>query len=447
MKQILNKLSQTFWKIENKIAFYPSLIAVGGVLFALAMVYIEQLGVSAYLQKVLPVLVINDLETARVILSTLIAGLISILVFSFSMVMILLNQAATNFSPRLLPGLISNKKHQSILGIHLAGIFYCLITLISIEPTETGYQVPGFSVLIAIAFITASLIAFISFIHSISQSIQVDYILKSTFKAAKSRLDSLIEFESGNDFSAAAKKPFDDTSQWFDYYMPQSGYLQSVNTSRLHKLAKDTNTLVLVIPTKNTFLLAGQPIFKSKQKLDEEQAKVWLNQFLIESSEAMSQNYSLAFQVITEIAIKAMSPGVNDPGTALTCIDYLTELTALRMKKSDEIYIGEADEITIEINIIHFKQLLYVILAPFRAYCSHDINIVTKLLLMCEYLLLQKCVKESYHQTIKREAQQIINDAKKKLDNELDLETLNVIKEKLEQLWYGLARTMNQPFD
>lgn len=443
MKQILNKLSQTFWKIENKIAFYPSLIAIGGVLFSLLMVYVEQLGVSTYLQEVLPVLVINDLETARVILSTLIAGLISILVFSFSMVMILLNQAATNFSPRLLPGLISNKKHQSILGIHLAGIFYCLITLISIEPTETGYQVPGFSVLIAILFITASLVAFISFIHSISQSIQVDYILKSTFKAAKARLDSLIELESENDFSAAAKKPFADSKDWHDYYMPKSGYLQSVNTNRLHKLAKDTNTLVLVIPTKNTFLLAGQPIFKSKQKLDEEQAKVWLNQFLIESSEALTQNYSLAFQVITEIAIKAMSPGVNDPGTALTCIDYLTELTALRMKKSDEIYIGEADEISIEINIIHFSQLLYVILAPFRAYCSHDINIVSKLLLMCEYLLLQPCLKESYHQTIKKEAQQIINDAKKKLDNELDLKTLNVIKDKLDQLWCGTALTMN----
>jgi hypothetical protein len=53
---------------------------------------------------------------------------------------------------------------------------------------------------------------------------------------------------------------------------------------------------------------------------------------------------------------------------------------------------------------------------------------------MCEYLLLQTCIKDSYHQTIKKEAQQIINDAKKKLDNELDLETLNGIKEKLEQL-------------
>ena len=154
MKDLIHKITRTFWKVENKIAFYPTLIALGGILFGLIMVVVEQYGVSGFLIETMPVLVIKDVETARIILSSLIAGLISVLVFSFSMVMIILNQASTNFSPRLLPGLISNKKHQSILGIHLAGIFYCLITLISIQPTDTGYQLPGFSVLIAIVFIT-----------------------------------------------------------------------------------------------------------------------------------------------------------------------------------------------------------------------------------------------------------------------------------------------------
>ena len=89
---MFNKIIQYFWKIENKIAFYPSLIAVGGFVFALFMVLVEQYGISAYLENAMPALVISDLETARIILSSLIAGLISILVFSFSMVMIILNR-------------------------------------------------------------------------------------------------------------------------------------------------------------------------------------------------------------------------------------------------------------------------------------------------------------------------------------------------------------------
>jgi uncharacterized membrane protein len=425
MKQLIHRISQTFWRIENKIAFYPSLMAISGICFALIMVYLEQRGVSAYLQKAVPWLVINDLETARTLLSTLIAGLISILVFSFSMVMIILNQASSNFSPRLLPGLISNKKHQSILGIHLAGIFYCIITLITIEPTQSSYQLPGFSVLLAILFVTVSLGSFIYFIHSISQSIQVDYILKTTFKNAKKRIEHLIQLEQDNEIVDAGLGRFDKSSDWHDYYVPQSGYIQTINTTRLLKLAQQHETHIQVIPTKNTFLLAGLPIFKSETELDEEVAKEFLNQFLIDNSESLSENYSLAFQLITEIAIKAMSPGINDPGTALTCIDYLTELLTLRLKKSDELYLVQDKQVVIEINIIHFEKLLYVILAPFRAYCSHDIVIVSKLLRMCEYLLLQDCIKDDYKTTIKKQANEIINDAREKLQNALDLDVLD----------------------
>lgn len=422
---MFNKITQYFWKIENKIAFYPSLIAIWGVIFALLMVTAEQMGISSYLQDTLPVLVINDIETARIILSSLIGGLISILVFSFSMVMIILNQAASNFSPRLLPGLISNKKHQSILGIHLSGVFYCLITLISIQPTENNYQLPGFSVLVAIIFVTVSLASFIYFIHSISQSIQVDHILKSVFKSAKKRLELLIDYDEENKTLIDEGQHFTDTEDWYEYYSEKSGYIQTIRINQLMELIEKAETLIRVLPSKNTFLLKGIPIFKSKIKLDEETATHFLNQFIIDDTESMDENYALAFQLITEIAIKAMSPGINDPGTALTCIDYLTELLTLRMKKTDRLLIGKDKSLKIQINIIAFEKLLYTILAPFRAYCSHDIIIVSKLLHMCEYLLLQDCAKDNYKKALEKEALNIISDAKKKLNNEQDLEHLD----------------------
>ena len=429
---MLNKLVQYFWKIEDKIAFYPSLLAIWGVVFAFLMVSAEQMGISGYLQEAVPALVIKDLETARIILSSLIGGLVSILVFSFSMVMIILNQASSNFSPRLLPGLISNKKHQSILGIHLSGVFYCLITLISIQPTGENYQLPGFSVLVAIIFISVSLGAFIYFIHSISQSIQVNHILKSVFKSAKCRLETLIEYDKENMTLLKAEQQVSETDDWYEYYSEKSGYIQTMRITRLLELIDDSNTLIQVLPSKNTFILKGIPLFKSKRELDEDTAKNFLNQFIIDNSEAMGENYALAFQLITEIAIKAMSPGINDPGTALTCIDYLTELLNLRMNKTDRMLIGDKNKLKIQINITPFNHLLYTILAPFRAYCSHDIIIVSKLLNMCNYLLMQDCVTETYKAAIKQEAKSIIDDAKKKLDNEQDLKHLAGKQKKLE---------------
>src|SRR5690554_3463631 len=153
-------------------------MALAGLLLALIMMYLERHGLSQMVIKHVPIVMVQSFDTARTILGTFIGGFISILVFSFSMVMILLNQAASNFSPRLLPGLVSNKKHQIILGIYLGSLFFCLLALMLIEPGDEEVKAPGGMILMAIFMMATSLTAFLYFIHSISQSIQVDHILR-----------------------------------------------------------------------------------------------------------------------------------------------------------------------------------------------------------------------------------------------------------------------------
>src|SRR5690606_9805425 len=102
MKELYYKTLSVFRSIRSKIVFYPTGFAVGGILFAFLMMYIENQGVSKYLLDKLPVLVVDNGDTALAILSAIITGLISMMVFSFSMVMLLLNQASSNYSPRLL---------------------------------------------------------------------------------------------------------------------------------------------------------------------------------------------------------------------------------------------------------------------------------------------------------------------------------------------------------
>ena len=116
MKKYLYIVLKSLGKLESNIAFYPSIISLFGMLFAFSMIYLESIGVFKYLVEHAPILVVNNAETARSLLTTFIAGLISILVISFLLVMILLNQASSNFLPRLLPRLISNRRHQ--IGLH-----------------------------------------------------------------------------------------------------------------------------------------------------------------------------------------------------------------------------------------------------------------------------------------------------------------------------------------
>ncbi|WP_154224485.1 DUF2254 domain-containing protein [Marinicella rhabdoformis] len=432
MKKIIDPIYFLFLKLKNKLAFFPALMATWGVLFGLFMIYLEQHDISSYLQKYVPALVISDLETARTILTTFVAGLISIMVFSFSMVMILLNQAASNFSPRLLPGLISNKKHQFILGIYLMGIFYCLIVLISIEPKDLDYQLPGFSVLLSIFIMATSLAAFIFFVHSISQSIQVANILKSMFCRAELRLKQLTDESLALSQNCKAYGDLKVDDQWTPYCADKTGFIQTYDQDGLCELCEQYDTQIYIPPNKNTFLLSNLPVFKSKKKLSDEQAKAILNQIIIDDTEPLDNNYVLTFKLITEIAVKAMSPGINDPGTAVTCIDYITQLLSIRMKKPDASFFSKNDVIKVQVNNITFDDLVYLIFAPLRAYCSHDVILVTKLLKSIRYLLSVPSQDISYHSSLRAQAKLIIHDSQQALSNPSDLELILQLEQQLD---------------
>ncbi|MCM8568151.1 DUF2254 domain-containing protein [Gramella jeungdoensis] len=416
MKQLYNRTISFFNVLESRIAFYPTLLAFLGFLFAVFMLFLENKGISRYLVEHAPILVVNNGDTAMTILSALISGLISVVVFSFSMVMLLLSQASNNYSPRLLPGLISDRRHQIVLGTYLFTILYCIFILFSIQPTGDKYQIPGFSVLLGIIETVICIYAFIYFIHNISQNIQISNILQRIFNTAKSRLQELIDQEEDD------LEDFGDTSSWYEYHSEKSGYLQNMSFKNLIDICEKEETQLHIIPVKGIFVLHGIPLFRSKKELDEDTVQTILSNFNFAREELVSDNYTLAFKQITEIIVKAMSPGINDPGTAINGIDYLTELLALRMRKKDTSKIARDEKVYIKINTIDFDELLYYVMASIRSYCKHDIILIQKLLLMFHYLKKQEPDDSNYIASLEREANNLLKDAELAIDNKKDLQ-------------------------
>ncbi len=425
MQHLSNKLVTFFNSVRNNIAFYPTLLAAFGFNFAFFMIYLEDRGISTYLLETVPVLVVDNGNTAMTLLSSFITGLISMMVFSFSMVMVLLNQASSNYSPRLLPGLISDKNHQIILGIYLFTILYCIFILFSIQPTGDKYQVPGFAVLLAILFTVVCICAFIYFIHNISHNIQINNILDQIFHLAEKRLSHLIEAENG------AEKDFPDTSGWHGYHSEKTGYFQNVALNNIINICKKQETKIEILPVKGIFVLQRIPLFKSEKELDEDTVKEILSNFNFARGELIADNYALAFKQITEIIVKAMSPGINDPGTALNGIDYLTELFALRMKKRDQSIIGKDDEIYVKVSTVNFAELMYNVLASIRVYCKHDIILIQKLSIMFLYLKSQEAIHPYYYDTIEEEANILLEDAYGNIENRSDLKVIIKLARKL----------------
>lgn len=427
MKSIYNKFISFFNMVESKIAFYPTLLGIVGFSFAIFMLFLEKEGISAFIIDHVPQLVINNADTAKTLLSFLTGGIISIMVFSFSMVMVLLNQASSNFSPRVLPGLISNRNHQYVLGIYLATILYNTFTLVGINPLENDtYQLPGFSVLIGIILTVVCLGAFLYFIHSISQSIQVNTILDNIYNKAKNRLQFLLDKESETTPS------FPDTKSWKTYHSAQTGYFQNVAIPNLIAICKDEDIQLKILPVQGLFVLEGVPIIKVNKDIDADLAEKILANFNYAKGEFVEDNYALAFKQITEIGVKAMSPGINDPGTALSTIDYLTELFALRLKKNDQTIITSDSACYIAVTTTNFKELVYQVMVSYRTYCKHDLSCIQKLFIMFKYLLLQPAHLPEYHDVLISEAKLLYEDTQETITNTTDLR-------RIEALYQGLS--------
>ncbi|WP_271855710.1 DUF2254 domain-containing protein [Patiriisocius marinus] len=414
MKLLYNRARDFFNTIQSKIAFYPTLFAIFGFVLSLVMVAIEETGASQSLQKIMPQLMLEDGDTALTVMSTCVGGIISMMVFSFSMVMLLLSQASSNFSPRILPGLISNKGHQVILGIYLATIIYTIFTLFSIEPDDAQYTLPGIAILVAISLTIICLGCFIYFIHNISESIQINTILDKIYHGSRDRLIEAIKEE-----GKTTQEPF-DYNNWYSYSISSSGYFQNVSIQNLCEFCESENTLLYIAKPKGFFVLQNEIFFYSKKELDDDQIETILSNINFSRSELVEDNYILAFKQITEIAVKAMSPGINDPGTAINAIDYLTELFSYRLSKNDNNLHQHKNKTYVELAVVTFEQLLYNCMASLRTYCKHDPIIIQKLIYMLRYLSVQEMCKDSYKTTIENEIQALIADSKNALNNKHD---------------------------
>lgn len=433
MKTILIRLRSFINTITGSIAFYPTFYAISAAIFALIMKWAEKQGVSEFLQEAMPSLVISNVDTARNIITTFIAGGISILVFSFSMVMLLLSQAAANYSPRVLPNLISNRKHQYILGTFLASILYNSITIIGIASADD--HLPSFSVLLGILVAIAALGAFVYFIHSISTSIQINNILQNIYKKSADRLKHLIDSEN-------QIESFPTTSGWYLYKTIKSGTIQNISSDGLKEAAQNYETKFELLTLKGQYLLCDHPLFRSQRKLSDDQLIEVYKNFHYSESELVSDNYVLGFKQITEIGIKAMSPGINDPGTAIDTIDYLSDLVRLRMLKQDyEIVLDSNKKVLIKLKEVEFDVLMYHVFAAYRKYCKGDLLVMQKLLQLFSLCINKEACQKSYYDVLHQQAKLMIHDARESISNEQDLDRLKLQMESIDASYKKLSKS------
>ncbi len=177
MSRLYKWLRKYYSKTVNSIAFYPALISLGFLLLSILMLELDFSETGKHIKSQLSWLSLRDASTARSILTTISGGIISLTVFSFSMVMILLNQAASQMSNRMLDSMIGNRFQQIILGFYIGTIVYSLFLLSTIRDITSGIYVPALSIYLLLLFTVVDIFLFIYFLHYVTQSVKFEIII------------------------------------------------------------------------------------------------------------------------------------------------------------------------------------------------------------------------------------------------------------------------------
>ena len=416
MSAVTNRLFRLYHRVTGSIAFYPTLIAVGLASLCVVTIVLEMTWLQPYKED-LDLGLVKNADNARLILGTLVAGIISLMVFSFSMVMVVLNSAASSLSPRVIPGLISSRSHQVVLGVYLGTIINSLMLISTIQEGD-DINVPSLGIFLALGLAVICLCLFVYFIRSISLSIQVDFILNRVYKQTLAQLRTR-----RRQLQDSHGPAWPDDAQWSVVRARRSGYFKALNVTAAHDVLDDHDARMTVQVHYGFFVMPGHPLMRIDRELDDDCTNRLLDCFDFYVEEYAHRHFFFGFKQIVEIAVRALSPGINDPGTAIKAIDMLSVLLAERMEMPDHEVAHAQDRPRIFIRELNLHQLLQMTFGPQRRYGADDLQVLQALLQACKNLLYAAKDTDT-EQVLLRHAQAVVDQAAISLSGALDRQAM-----------------------
>ena len=383
----MNRVSQLFNDARSSFWFVPSLAVVDGIVTALAL--IEADAVWGYRWLALwPRIFGVGAEGARQMLSTLAGSMMSVMGITFSMTLVALALASSQYTSRILRNFMGSRATQTTLGA-FAGIFaYCLIVLRSIRGGDAAF-IPSGAVLFAFVLALVGVLVLIFFIHHIASSIQAASIIASVAQETNAAMDRVFPelqerepdgAEDAVDEQAVAPQ---DERTWYPVPALVSGYIQGVNDGAILDLARNHRTIVRMECGVGAFAVEGAVLASLALTYPPDRDMIAdLNRaYGISRHRTIEWDPSFGIRQIVDIALKALSPGVNDTSTAIMCVDYLTAILArLSGRRYPPSHRYEGEALRVIARVPTFGALLAEAFDQIRGSAEGNVAIIARML-------------------------------------------------------------------
>ncbi len=439
-KNLWNHLLSTLW-------FVPGLLVFAGVLLSFFFIGIDfyiadRFGYHPKLFDIQP-------AGARDLLAVIASSTITVAVTAFSITIVALTLASTQFSPRILRNFMRDMGNQIVLGI-LVGIFaYCIIILRTIRDAagenDSGY-VPSVSVLFGIILGLITIASLIYFIHHVATSIQATRIISVIAE------ETVYEIEKNFSTEKDTSKIDDQTAQqlagsnYLELKADKTGYTQNADAHKLIKLAVKYDLILSMQKKFGQFVIKDTPIFRIfPNRRDFVLSENIVNQinanYEIDDYRTVEGDAAFGLRQIVDIALKALSPAVNDTTTGVICVDYLTAiLVCLAKYSSCSSNFFEAGKLRLIIHQQMFEDFFDLAYDQIRQNAGGNVTIIIKQLNSFDILsetnlsLASETERRMRHNLMETEAKLLFELARDSIKTEADLQIISKEYQRISKL-------------
>lgn len=273
-------------------------------------------------------------EGARAILSVIASSMITVASLIFSITMLSLQLASSQFGPRVLENFMRDRSNQIVLGTFVATFLYCLVVLRSVQGTADLSFVPHLTVAFAVVLAAVGVAVLIYFIHHIATSIRIETLLKQLAAEGCAAVDLLFPERLGQgpprhaDDKDALRLPNDFDGGSRQVKADASGYVQNVSMNALIQTAAEHDLILRIETPPGLFVTEGECMLTAypRDRVSDEIAVSLRGALVIGRNRTINEDLEFSIRRIVELAQRSLSPGINDPTTALYCIDRLGQV-------------------------------------------------------------------------------------------------------------------------
>lgn len=361
--QRIGHWSANFWEyLRSTLWFVPALIVIFAIVLAVALIQADASVQGMRLADRWPRVFGSSADGARELLSTIAGSMMTVVGVTFSITVVALVLAASQYTPRVLRNFMRDRSNQIVLGTFVGVFAYCLVVLRTIRGGESEF-VPAIAVLGAVLLAIMAIGFLIYFIHHIAESIQASQIVRAAANETLHAVDRLFPTRlgaapKGSDADAAQPPPA--LQPWTSVPAETSGYVQAIDMEALYALACERRLVLKMEKGVGEFVIEGLALALVGGIAPDRELFAELNSaYTIGHDRTVHQDPSFGIRQIVDVALKALSPGINDSTTAVNCVDFLGAiLVRLATRHIESRFRADGDELRIIARSRNFESML-----------------------------------------------------------------------------------------